>query len=104
MLLQSSTIVLSEDDSFKALVKNIKDYKCVAVDDYPKEDYRVYGCYRIVKYCRYLLDTYFPVHDSLCAQQGQLMKDYICGDENVVPILEMIKDRVENYAHKFFGN
>jgi len=32
------------------------------------------------------------------------MKDYICGDENVVPILEMIKDRVENYAHKFFGN
>lgn len=102
--LQSSTIVLSEDDSFEALVKNIKDYKCVAVDDYPKEDYRVYGRYRIVKYCRYLLDTYFPVHDSICAQQGQLMKDYICGDENVVPILEMIKDRVENYAHKFFGN
>lgn len=101
---QSSTVVLSEDNTFEALVKNIKAYNCVAVDDYPKEDYRVYGRYRIVKYCRYLLDTYFPVHDSLCAQQGRLMKDYICGDESAVEILEMIKDRVENYAHRFFGN
>ncbi len=100
---QCCTIVLSEDDSFNALVKGIKDYRCVAVDEYPKEDYRVYGRYRMVKYCRYLLDTYFPVHDSLCAEQGRLMKDIICGDKNAAAVLELIKDRVNQYADEFFG-
>lgn len=99
----SSTLVFSRGNSFEELTGAIKDYYSVAVEHYPEEEYRVHGPYRYVKYARYLLENYFPRYDELCFEQGRLMKEWACGDEDALSALESIQGRTDAFANRFFG-
>lgn len=99
----SSTLVFARDKSFEELTGAIKELYSVAVEKYPNEEYRVHGPYRYVKYARYLLDNYFPRYDELCWEQGRLMKEYVCGDEDALDMLKRLQGRAEKFAARFFG-
>nr|WP_300663276.1 hypothetical protein [uncultured Acetatifactor sp.] len=99
----SSTLVFSRGDSFDELTGAIKDYYSVAVEHYPGEEYRVHGPYRYVKYARYLLENYFPRYDELCFEQGRLMKEWACGDEDALATLKSLQGRTDTFANRFFG-
>jgi len=34
-----------------------------------------------VRYARFLLEHYFPLHKELCYEEGRLMKAYVCGTQ-----------------------
>lgn len=102
----SSTLVFAQDSSYEGLTGAIKDLYSVAVEKvemHPLGEYRVYGIYRYVKYARYLLENYFPRHDELCWEQGRLVKEYVCGDPNALPLLQALEGRAEQFANQFFG-
>lgn len=99
----SSTLVFAREKSFRELTGAIKDLYSVAVEKYPNEEYRVHGPYRFVKYARFLLDNYFPRYDELCWEQGRLMKEYACGDQDAYEMLKHIQGRAEKFANGFFG-
>ena len=64
------------------------------------EEERVYGSYRMVKYARFLLDCYFPLHDEWCAEEGSLMREYIMGDREAGEALSKLSDRVSKKREK----
>lgn len=99
----SSCLVFARERSFEALTGAVKDYYSVAIENYPGEAYRVHGPYRYVKYARYLLENYFPRYDDLCWEQGRLMKELVCGDEEALTQLRAIQGRTDRFAERFFG-
>lgn len=98
-----STLAFAGGKSLAELTGAIRDFYSVAVESCPGEGYRVHGPYRLVKYARYLLDHYFPRHDELCWEQGRLMKEWACGDESALSMLESIQGRTDAFAERFFG-
>lgn len=99
----SSTLVFARTKSFHDLTDAIRELCSVAVEKYPNEEYRVHGPYRYVKYARFLLDNYFPRYDELCWEQGRLMKEYACGDDQALDMLKLLHGRADQFAAHFFG-
>lgn len=97
---QSKTIVFAEDFDCEGVCRAVRDSYSVAIDSMPGESYRVYGKFRLVKYARFLLENYFPEHDSLCYEEGRLMRDYINGGEYTAQALAAVHGRVECYRNK----
>lgn len=99
----SSTLVFAKGKSFEELTGAIREFYSVAVESYPGEEYRVHGPYRYVKYARYLLDHYFPRYDELCFEQGRLIKEWACGNEDALSGLQRIQGQAGKFASRFFG-
>lgn len=97
------TILLSENLELETIRKNIKELYSVAVGGTSPESMRVDGTFRLVKYAMFLLKYYFPRHDELCIEEGILMKNHVCGDENAREQLSRYKGRTARFAEKFFG-
>ena len=75
-----STFVFARENERAALISAIKEEYSVAVDTISAE-YRLVGDLRLVKYARFILDEFTPLHDELCFEEGRLMKAYTAGDE-----------------------
>ena len=101
-----ATIVLSPENERAALIRSVKDFYSVAVDNISAEP-RMVGDSRMVRYCWFLLNFYFPQHDALCAEEGRLMKQYAVGTEEekqeAVALLKALHGRVRRYMEKNFG-
>lgn len=97
------TILFSGDLEFKGIKDAVTDFYNVAVECYPGEECRIYGSFRMVKYARFLLNEYFPLHDALCFEEGRLMKDFICGDEKAKDLLGMMMGRTGRLMKRCFG-
>ena len=80
----------------------IKDKYSVAVDTI-SEEYRLVGDLRLVKYTRFLLDEFTPLHDELCYEEGRLMKAYVTGDEDAEKVLKAIGGRMKKMYRKYFA-
>lgn len=100
---QSKTIVFAKELDSASVCGAVKEFHSVAIDNMPGEAYRVYGSFRLVKYARFLLEHYFPGHDSLCFEEGRLMRDYIDGDSGAVAALSALHGRTEKYRIKKLG-
>lgn len=96
------TILFSEDLELDSIRRNINDLFSVAVDTTIPGSCRVDGPYRMVKYALFLLKNYFPRHDELCIEEGILMKNYVCGDEDSGNLLLNYSGRTNKYAEQFF--
>lgn len=94
---QSKTIVFARALDSASVCGAVKEFYSVAVDNMPGEAYRVYGSFRMVKYARFLLEHYFPGHDSLCYEEGRLMRDYINGDDGAAAALSALHGRTQKY-------
>ena len=67
------------------------------------EEYRMVGSLRLVKYARFLLDEFTPLHDELCAEDGRLMKAYAVGEEDAEKALEFTYGRMQKLYKKYFA-
>lgn len=97
----ASTIVFAEENTRECLISSIKDFYSVAVDSISKE-LRLVGETRFIRYGNFLLREFFPLHDELVFEEGRLMKDYACGDEQAVDVLKAINGRMKKQREKYF--
>ncbi len=97
------TLIFAKSTEKSDIFEAIKARRCVAIEQNPHEEYRAYGDFRMVKYARFLMRFYFPIHDTLCVEEGRLMKDYILGIEGAKEALESLHDRTEKTAEKLLG-
>lgn len=98
----ASTFVFAEKNESTSLIEAIKQKYSVAVDTISKE-YRLVGETRLVKYARFLLDEFTPLHDELCYEEGRLMKAYVTGDKDAAEGLAFIHGRMEKLFEKYFA-
>lgn len=66
------TIVFSEDRSEGAILNAILQYRSVSVDGVGSHPI-LRGSIRLCKYAKFLIQYYFPFHDSLLHQEGTIM-------------------------------
>jgi len=101
-----ATIVLSAENERAALIDSIRNFYSVAVDNISAEP-RLVGESRLVRYCWFLLNCYFPLHDALCFEEGRLMKQYAVGTEEekeeALNLLKLLHGRVRRNMEKNFG-
>ena len=95
------TMVLAHANTRDEIVGAVKEFYNVAVQDV-KEHLEVLGTLRMMKYCWFLLEEYFPLHDELCFEEGRLMKAYACGDADAGEELRRISGRVQKLREKYF--
>ena len=100
--LMCSTFVFAEENTAGSLICAVRDEYSVAVDTISKE-YRLVGDLRLVKYARFLLDEFTPLHDELCFEEGRLMKAYVTGDEEAEAGLRFISGRMKRLYDKYFA-
>lgn len=98
------TLVFAPDLELDSICDSIKEGFSVAIEKQKGEEERVYGSYRMVKYARFLLDCYFPLHDEWCAEEGSLMREYIMGDREAGEDLSKIAKRVEMRSQRILKN
>ena len=99
-----STLVFSSGLDTGGIMDAVKNHFSVAVEKYPGEtEPRVYGSYRAVKYAKFLLKYYFPMHDELCFEEGRLMKDLLLGSETAEKILALMKGRTAALLEHCWG-
>ena len=100
-----STIIFSPENERTALIKSVKDFWSVAVDTID-ENYRLAGDVRLVRYASFLLNSYFPIHNELCFEEGRLMKQYAKGTpaekEEAKAVLDIIGLRHNKLREKYF--
>ncbi len=95
------SIVLAHENTRDEIVGAVKDCYNVAVQDI-KEHVEVLGSLRMMKYCWFLYEQYFPLHDELCFEEGRLMKEYASGDEESGALLRQIGGRMDKLRKKYF--
>lgn len=98
------TVVFAKDMELSSICEAVKNGYSVAIEQQQREEERVYGTYRMVKYTRFLLDRYFPGHDELCIEEGMLMREYVLGNEDAKERLASLCERTEKYMKKMLRN
>ena len=99
----------AEDHMKKTISVLQEDYaairagRSVAVEQVGSGIPRVFGEFRLVKYLSFLLESYFPYHDRLCAEEGMLMTDALGGDPAAKSALEAVAGRVAEYRRRCFA-
>ena len=97
------TIVLARSVDFKDLAEGIKSLNSVAVEAVPGEFPRLIGTFRQVRYAYFLMREYFPLHDKLCREEGELILDSLAGDGTAKKRLAMLKGRVPALLEKYWA-
>ena len=98
----ASTFVFAPANERASLIQSIKEKYSVAIDTISAE-YRLVGEPRLVKYARFLLDEFTPLHDELCYEEGRLMKAYVTGEEGAEEALKLIYGRMDKLFQKYFA-
>lgn len=96
------TVILAKSVQFKHLAQGIRRLNSVAVEAVPGEFPRVIGAFRQVKYVYFLLREFFPLHDRLCAEEGELLLDGLAGDSMAKARLKHIQGRVPALWRKYW--
>jgi hypothetical protein len=87
------SIVFAKDE--RDVLAAIKESRCVAVDK--RENYTVYGSFRLVKYARFLIDEYYPDYEKLTMAHAEALAD---GDKNVIAKAE---SDIDKFVARFFA-
>ena len=98
----ATTFVFTQANERASIIQSIKDKYSVAVDTISTE-YRLIGEPRLVKYTRFILDEFTPLHDELCYEEGRLMKAHVIGDETAAAGLTLINGRMDKLFKKYFA-
>lgn len=99
------TIVFAKDCEFKSLAESIRACNCVAVQNVPGHFPVIAGHLRLVKYAYFLLREYFPLHNILCREEGEIAISALSGDisqEEAVERLSKMKGRVNNLFKRYW--
>lgn len=85
------TVAFVEEPTVEGIRRAILDLYSVAVDDYPNEDARCHGSFRLSCFTEFLIDHLFPMHDANTQVEGQLMmKYYETEDADLLPMIAKV--------------
>jgi len=97
------TIVFSPSAELPDLVGAIKDLYSVAVEAPPGHFPRAHGPLRMAQYAQFLLREVFPLHDELCALEGQAMLEYLAGEHRAAETLAALQGQATRLYRKLWG-
>lgn len=97
------TMVFSPTLRPQDVISSIKEMLSVVIEAIPGENPRVHGPFRLVKYARFLLREYAPLHDRLCFIEGNHMLDLTSGNEEAAIWLKAGKGQVEKLMDKLWA-
>jgi len=98
----AATIVFAQENERGAIIDAVRSGYSVAVDLISRE-HRLVGDLRLVRYARFLLEHYFPLHKELCYEEGRLMKAYVCGtQEDAAQQLSSLCGRTRKQRARYF--
>lgn len=92
------TIVFADQFDFSSIAQAIRANRCVAVEAVKGEFPRIVGDFRLVKYAYFLLREFYPIHDRLCAKEGELMLEVVEKDSSAAERLAMISHRIGDFV------
>lgn len=96
------TIVFSRQNHKDEFISRIKEGYSVAAERRQEGTDAVYGRNRLILYAKFLLRNYYPIHNMLCMQEGQLLMDYAAGVSGAREELNRIGQRIKDYREHFF--
>ena len=67
------TLLFSAGMDAKQVITDIKDVYTAAVTQFPGEEIRTYGSFRMVKYADFLMQHYIQLHDAICSEEGRIL-------------------------------
>jgi hypothetical protein len=97
------TLVFSPSLEREDINRSVMEGYSVPMDEYPGEQPRMQGSYRMVSYARFLLAHYFPYHDELCYEEGRLMRAYQAGERTAAEALERLSGRTRRLMEHYFA-
>ena len=90
------SFVFAKANTIEDLVQAVKDGYSVAIDGSSGE-LRYVGPFRLVKYARFLQEKFFTDHAKLCQTDSYLMKRFVDGEREMIPLLKEQKRKMEAY-------
>ncbi len=94
------TIVFAPENTREAIIDSVKKFYSAAVGNVSPQ-YHLAGEFRFVRYSRFLMDNYFPIHDEVCVEEGRMMREYISGNASAEE-LSALAGRTEKLIKKYF--
>ena len=95
-----STIVFAHKNECEDIKASILDRYSVAVDTISAE-YRLVGEFRFQKYANFLMENWYPLHDRLCAADGEIMREYFFGEADASEVAAMHRKADRMFARYF---
>ena len=97
------TIVFSKSNRRDDVITAIKELNSVAVEAIPDEAPRPVGPFDLVLYSLFLIREVFPLHDAVCAEEGDWMLKHIEGDQQASIELNQRQGNIDRFWKKMFG-
>jgi len=97
------TLVFAEKLAQEEIFDAIFDLKSVACEHHPGENLRIYGSFDLVEYAFFLHREFFPLHDKICAKEGELYMRSLNGEEPDHRELERLKVELDELYEKTWG-
>jgi hypothetical protein len=98
------TLVFAEKLEQEEIFDAIFDLKSVACEHHPGENLRIYGPFDLVEYAFFLHREFFPLHDKICAKEGDLYMRSLNGEEPDHQELERLKVELDELYNVFWAN
>ena len=97
------TVLFSENCEFDSLKSAFKAQRSVAVKAITNECPEIYGELRYVRYADFLMKKFFPMHDSLCALEGNFMKRHLAGEQGMPELIRSLPGRINELYSKYWA-
>ena len=98
-----STLVFAKSCELKYLHESIRKGYSAAVETIAGCQMRVYSDFRLTKYATFLMKWYFPMHDTLCENEGALMLRVLSGDTKAQEALTSLHGSVKEWEDNAFS-
>lgn len=92
------TIVFSRSLELEDLISSVSLLRSVAVEALPGAPVRIVGSWRLVRYAHFLVREFFPMHDELCAAEGELMLRHVRGDTSAAAEMARLQGQTASFA------
>lgn len=102
------TVAFAPELTAEAIAEAVKNCRSVAVvgkHGEKGEKPLIVGDDRLVRFCYFLSKAYYPAHDEICRQQGELMLKVLDGDESPATLeaIATTRQTLETYTAKVWG-
>ena len=98
------TVFFAENCDLENFAAAVKARRTLAVRDSGAPTYMIFGPSRLIKFQQFLEQAYWPGHDKLCRQQGELLlKLAEQGDQSVLPEVRRLAKAIDDYRESSYA-
>jgi len=97
------TVVFAEKLKKEDIFQAIFDLKSVACEHHPNENFEAVGPFELIEYVFFLQREFFPLHDKICALEGELSMRVLEGKDKYSQELVNLRKELDNLYCGFWG-